>query len=317
MAPIVSIIIPSYNYGHYLAETLRKLLEQPFDRWECIVVDDGSTDNTRDIVGPFSEQDSRIRYHYQRNQGLSAARNTGIGLSRGNYVQLLDADDLLSPSKLMLQAAYMDSHPEISVTYTDAFYFLSDNPSVRHRSMTISAVGALALSDEPWIPRLAPDQPELLLNQLFSSNIAPVNSMLVRKSVFNEVGAFDTSYKRLEDWNFWTRAAIQRQRFAFFDHPDAYALVRVHGDSMSFDKLQMDLYYLKLLNDARRLLKTIGHLKVLPAKRIERVGRSILRQYGMTNRQTLTFFARQVGWAKTWLWCLKELNAMRKSSGIS
>ena len=75
--PIVSIIVPSYNYGHFLAYTLENIRSQRYTQWECIIIDDGSKDDTRQVAEVFSEKDSRYRYIYQENQGLSAARNAG------------------------------------------------------------------------------------------------------------------------------------------------------------------------------------------------------------------------------------------------
>lgn len=88
---IISIIIPCYNHAHYLPFAVQSVLAQTCAQWEAIVVDDGSTDDTRTVAARFS--DPRVRYHYQENQGLSAARNAGIRIARGDYLAFLDADD--------------------------------------------------------------------------------------------------------------------------------------------------------------------------------------------------------------------------------
>jgi glycosyltransferase involved in cell wall biosynthesis len=107
---LVSIIVPCYNYGYFLPETLDSILAQSYTKWECIIVDDGSTDNTKDVATTYLITDQRFRYIYQNNRGLSAARNTGIKLSKGSYIQFLDADDLLQEKKLESQICFLEQH---------------------------------------------------------------------------------------------------------------------------------------------------------------------------------------------------------------
>src|ERR1700749_2632679 len=97
---LVSIIIPCYNYGAYLPSTLKSLQEQSFDRWECWVIDDGSTDDTREVVNNFSQSDPRFKYYHQENAGQPTARNTGLQKAHGFFIQFLDADDLLQKEKI-------------------------------------------------------------------------------------------------------------------------------------------------------------------------------------------------------------------------
>jgi glycosyltransferase involved in cell wall biosynthesis len=89
--PLISVIIPCYNYGAYIRDAIDSVRAQTYQNWEMLLVDDGSKDNTAAIAQEYVAQDARISYHFQANQGLSAARNTGLGLAKGEYVQLLDA----------------------------------------------------------------------------------------------------------------------------------------------------------------------------------------------------------------------------------
>src|SRR4051812_5654849 len=120
---IISVIVPCFNYGHYLPDTLRGLLAQQFKHWECIIVDDGSTDDTAGVAAAFAADDARIRYLRQANAGLSAARNAGLSAARGRYIQLLDADDSIAPQKLALQFDYLETHPEADLVFGNALYF--------------------------------------------------------------------------------------------------------------------------------------------------------------------------------------------------
>lgn len=102
MKPLVSIIVPCYNQGQYLAEALQSVNNQTFPNWECLIIDDGSTDNTNEIAKLFVNKDSRFIYHYKNNGGVSSTRNFGLENAKGEYVQFLDCDDVLDSGKLEL-----------------------------------------------------------------------------------------------------------------------------------------------------------------------------------------------------------------------
>src|ERR1044071_7848252 len=104
--PLVSVVVPSYNYGHLIRETLASLAAQTYDRWECVVVDDGSTDDTRAVVEAYPAADPRVRYVRQENARQGAARNNGIRHSSGDYFQFLDSDDTIETSKFERQVEY-------------------------------------------------------------------------------------------------------------------------------------------------------------------------------------------------------------------
>src|SRR5215210_6468575 len=104
--PLVSVVVPTYNYGRFIGETLDSLRAQTYDEWECVVVDDGSTDDTEGVVARVSAADARVRYVRQANQRQAVAKNTGLAESCGRYVQFLDADDLLEPRKFERQVEF-------------------------------------------------------------------------------------------------------------------------------------------------------------------------------------------------------------------
>src|SRR5690606_19624568 len=111
----VSIIVPCYNYAKFLPFALDSILAQQLGAWECVIVDDGSTDDTGVVARAYVNKDRRFRYVYQQNSGLSAARNTGLKNTTANYIQLLDADDLIDAQKLLLQATYLDEHRDVDI----------------------------------------------------------------------------------------------------------------------------------------------------------------------------------------------------------
>jgi len=116
-SPEISVIIPTFNYGQFISEAIDSVLSQSFKDFEIIVVDDGSTDNTRDICMRYGP---KIRYIYQENAGVSTARNKGMSLAFGRYVCFFDSDDMMMPYKLEVQRAFMEkASPEIGFTYSD------------------------------------------------------------------------------------------------------------------------------------------------------------------------------------------------------
>ena len=126
---LVSIVIPCYNYGSFISQTLDCLLTQSYQNWEAIIIDDGSTDNTRQVVDGYLRKDPRFIYIYQLNQGLSASRNTGLNNANGSYVQFLDADDLLSRGKIAAQVRFMEQYLDCDISYTRAYYFEDQKPN--------------------------------------------------------------------------------------------------------------------------------------------------------------------------------------------
>lgn len=117
--PLLSVIVPCYNYGGYVAEALRSILAQDYGNFELIVVDDGSTDDSSTVIARTLETERagslvrRIEFIRQDNQGVSAALNAGLARARGTYVATFDADDVMPPGRLKLQAAYLDQHPQV------------------------------------------------------------------------------------------------------------------------------------------------------------------------------------------------------------
>ncbi len=174
---LVSVIMPSYNQGDYLAEALDSVLAQTYPDWECIVIDDGSTDNTREIVMSCSQKDARIRYLYQDNAGVVAARNRAIQESKGYYILPLDGDDKIAPEFLELAVKEIEKDRNIRVVYSEVQYFGARND----------------------IYQLPPFSLERLLGQ----NILCITA-LFRREDFDKSGGFNENMKGgFEDWDFW------------------------------------------------------------------------------------------------------------------
>ena len=117
MPPLVSVIVPCYNKANYLSETLDSVLNQTYSNWECIVINDGSPDNTKEIAEFYTQKDNRFKYLHQDNQGVSIARNNGINASSGDYILPLDADDIIEPSYIQKAIDYYLSNPSTKLVY--------------------------------------------------------------------------------------------------------------------------------------------------------------------------------------------------------
>ena len=215
MGTRVSIIIPAYNAEKYIAETLESVLAQSCQDVECIVIDDGSTDHTGEIVRGFGE---RVRYIRQENAERSAARNRGIAHASGDYLGFLDADDILMPEKLTEQVAFLDAHPGYDVVYSRVSYF-RDNGKRRHYT----------------VRRVTPSGD--IVPFLIWSNFIPINAPLIRRGAVERVGGFDVSLCRFEDWDFLLRLALSGSRFGFVN--SIHALCRMHGGNTVADVPRM------------------------------------------------------------------------------
>jgi glycosyltransferase involved in cell wall biosynthesis len=212
LRPRVSAVIPAYNYGRYLSGAVDSVLRQTETNLECIVVDDGSTDDTPEVVGAI--RDSRLRYVRQVNGGLSSARNTGIRDARGEYIGFLDADDRWLPGfverGLQEFATLPSRHAAVA---TAAQRIDADGKQVAASPFSFGRTGDLTFRDF------------CLRNRPLSSNI------LIRRVALQECGWFDERLRSSEDRDYWLRLTAAGWGFRFLDEP--LAEIRRHSANMS------------------------------------------------------------------------------------
>lgn len=248
-SPLVSIIIPTYNYGYLISDTLDDILHQTYSNWECIVVDDGSKDDTEEKVRPYLERDKRFRYIFQKNQGLSAARNTGMKQAQGEFIQLLDSDDKLENDKLRVHVEELMKDPSVDIVYGNVRYFTTEDPSLRLFDMkTIKA-------KHTWMPCVSGKGTEILAH-FVKGNIMVVNAPVFRKKIVEKVGYFDEHLKALEDWDFWVRCALAGMSFKYSGREGSLALVRSHTVSMTKNDILMYAANLKFREKFAILMET-------------------------------------------------------------
>ena len=226
---MISVIIPTHNYGHYISETLESLLEQTEQQWECIIIDDGSSDETREVVNSYVLQDSRFSYIYQDCQGVSAARNVGLAMAKGEYIQFLDADDVLLPRKLEMHKKYLEQHLDIDIVYSNTRYFANNDRTVLSYSFD--------MNDKEWMPMT--NEVNTALCYLLQYNIMPIHAPLSRANLLQKVGYFTTATRYCEDWDYWLRCAIHSADIRYLDQPEAISLIRVHQASATNNSIAM------------------------------------------------------------------------------
>ena len=229
--PTVTIVVPCYNYGHYLADTLKNIQQQEYESWECIIVDDGSTDDSGAIAAEFTSTDSRYRYVYQQNKGLSAARNFGISESRGKYIQFLDSDDFIHPAKIKQQLTILERNKEFDITYGNSLFFFDNDLKKlyfsRKKGTTVSGSNSLRISGRG----------HSILKKFLINNIMEVSCALIKKQLIIQTGGFDETYKSYEDWKFWIECALKDAYFDYSPVEGTETYIRCgHGSMMSNKK---------------------------------------------------------------------------------
>jgi glycosyltransferase involved in cell wall biosynthesis len=220
MAPTYSVVVTAYNEERFVGAALASVLAQTHGDFELIVVDDGSTDGTVEAVAPF-QADPRVRLISQPNQGLSAARNTGIEASESERVAFLDSDDLWLPDYLARAHTALESRPDAGFAYTDAWLLQDDNGRFYRNS-------AMADQDPPALP---PEDPEEMLRLLMERGNFIFVSVTARREALRAAGPFRTELKACEDLDQWIR--VLARGYGAVRLGERQAVKRVRGTAMS------------------------------------------------------------------------------------
>lgn len=205
----VSVVIPTYNAARFVTEAIKSVLAQTFKDYEILVIDDGSTDDTREVLAKYR---SPVQYLYKSNGGVSSARNYGIENARGKYIAFLDADDLWMPEKLERQVAVLESNENVGVCYA-ATQKVDEN---------LEIIGYIEA-------KFYDDYSEALLLNL---NIVAgsCSSAIVRRDIAQQTDGFDTQFSTCADWEYWLRLSLLTQFSPLNEYLVKY---RVIGGSMS------------------------------------------------------------------------------------
>ncbi|MCS7272645.1 MAG: glycosyltransferase [Fimbriimonadales bacterium] len=208
MSPRVSVLIPSYNHARFLPATLQSVFDQTYTDYEIVVVDDGSTDGSVELLRSYGD---RIRLFTQQNRGTYPTLNRCVAESRGEYLAILNSDDLWAPTKLEKQVAFLDAHPQVGLVHTGGHFIDAEG-----RILSNNPLGF------PWPRTPTGNIIELLVRY---NRIVP-SSAVLRRECFERVGGFREDLYGLGDWEMWLRVALEYD-IGYIDEP--LTLYRVHG----------------------------------------------------------------------------------------
>ena len=235
--PLISVIVPCYNQAQYLDECLQSVLDQTFHDWECIIVNDGSPDNTEEVAKRWVEKDARFRYIYKENGGLSSARNAGLESAFGEWIQFLDSDDFLHQDKFSKSLDGLDEN--ISFVITD-FNLLFPDKTVQNAFCDLSRYEISF---------------EIILSKWDIDFNIPIHCALLKKGSLNDL-KFNESLKSKEDWIFWLNYLEEAKLYKFID--EVLVTYRVNPQSVGTDPQLMadanDFLFEKLSMENRKIL---------------------------------------------------------------
>lgn len=211
---LVSILIPAYNAERYIAESLRSATSQTYRDIEIIIVDDGSTDKTKETI--LSLSDPRVRFFSQENKGIAKTRNRLLKEAKGDYVTFLDSDDIYLSDKVEKEARFLDSRPDYFAVYSDLRYFFDGAPNKFYKHKYTFPSGDIFS--------------ELLRKQFITNT-----TLMFRRAVVDKIGYFDENTREVEDWNYFLKMARAGMLFGFIDEVLVHFRLRWDNNTR-FDK---------------------------------------------------------------------------------
>jgi glycosyltransferase involved in cell wall biosynthesis len=218
-APAFSVVLPNYNYARFIGDTIQSVLDQTCKDYELIVVDDGSTDNSAELIESFVQKNpERMRLVRKANKGLPSARNAAWPHCRGRFIAFLDSDDLWTPDFLEKILEFFETNPGASAVYTNAELFQSASGQVLGN----------------WFGPMSYRTPHSgwIADKLFlNGNFIPIVTGVVRREVVDKAGFFDERFKVGEDWDFWLRVSSQYE-IHYIDR--VCCRIRRHPANLSF-----------------------------------------------------------------------------------
>lgn len=228
----VSVIMPAFNASAFIAESIESVMAQTYTRWELLIVDDGSTDRTAEIVKAYTEKCDKIKYIYQQNGGQGKARNTAIKQASGDLFAFLDSDDVWLPNKLELQIRWMNE-TNADLVFTNG-YFFNEHGAILPRQF--NTTGGVWKADE-------------MLSLLVMRNRIAILTVLVKRENLLAVKGFSErpDVQNAEDYNLWMKLCMVNTVFAGIDQ--RLVKYRIHSKQVSHDRAKMRLKQIMALDD--------------------------------------------------------------------
>ncbi|NJO77993.1 MAG: glycosyltransferase family 2 protein [Cyanobacteria bacterium RM1_2_2] len=286
MSVAVTVVIPAYNAASYLAETLASVFSQTFTDFEVLIIDDGSTDNTAEIAHFYTQQEQRAQYFLQANQGVSASRNQGIELAKGELIAFLDADDQWLPNKLEAHVKHFDASPHLGISFARVEFMSSEGQPTGVLSR--SKLRAIELKD------------------LYYENliVTPSNAV-IRRAAFEQVGGFnqDRDLMGMEDAELFIRLICQGWNVEGIDQVLTRYRTAEAGVSSNLDR--MERHWEKFSDEVKNYAPELvaQHYKRAKAFFLRYLARRSIR-LGLPAKIGLDFMARS--WQTDWRLILQE-----------
>ncbi|HED36471.1 MAG TPA: glycosyltransferase [Gammaproteobacteria bacterium] len=254
---LVSVVIPAFNSEKYITECIDSVLNQSYKNTEILIIDDGSTDGTVNIVSGYIND--KIKLFHQKNSGSGAARNHGVKQASGEWIAFIDADDIWLPNKLEKQLGLCSNH---IWSHTDLYFHGDVYP--KHTKTT----------------EFTEKHSGFILKNLLVENSIGTSSVVIKKKTFDEYGGFDTNLRALQDWDLWLRVA-EKHQVCYFDEPLVY--YRVHSSSVSRNVRKTWPYHFYLINrifSQKGIANNLQELKYEALSRSSKICSQIAEQEG-------------------------------------
>jgi glycosyltransferase involved in cell wall biosynthesis len=195
MSELISVIIPAFNRASFLKKAVESVLSQTYQNFELIIVDDGSDDDTKKILSPYTD---RITYLFQENRGPASARNSGIKISKGNFLAFLDSDDVWVKEKLAVQMSQMRTNPSYLISHTQEIWY-KNKKILKQKKKHKKFHGHI-------------------FNKCLPLCAVSLSTVIIREELFKAIGLFDETMPCCEDYDFWLRVSI-KYPFLLIDRP--------------------------------------------------------------------------------------------------
>jgi len=252
--PLVTVIIPAYNHEAYISECIESVFNQTYKNIQLIVINDGSTDNTKQLIQKILDQkNDAFSFISKKNEGLIKTLNLGISLAQGTYFCILASDDFWMPNKIEKQVAVMEKNPDAGVVFSDTYFcYGMKKTEVKYSKY------------KPRLLKIKQGVPVNLYNRLIVENLVISTTVLIRLDVLKSVGNFDDTLT-YEDYDMWLRIS-KKYNIIYLNEPMAY--YRIHAANFSKQNLKMLKGATRTLEKQYSLLKSDHNLFYIFSKRI-------------------------------------------------
>lgn len=268
MAAKISVIIPNYNHARYLPERIESVLWQTEQDIEVLLLDDCSTDNSREVIAFYAQRDPRIRVVFnEQNSGNTFSQwNKGIALATGKYIWIAESDDYANPRLLEKLCAMLETNPQVSLAYADSWH-VDENGATLHQHTH----DAEEFKDECWREGFIESGANFIEKQLSIGNVIPnASAVLLRRSIIQQIGPAETNFKLSGDWVYWIRV-LANWEVAFLAEPLNYFRQHTQNVRSKTSRAKVLLEGAKMIKHLRRHMY-LG--KAFEERRVRQVLRS-------------------------------------------